>query len=139
MKNSYKHLLQARQSHGTLTWTQIIATMLGICLLLITASSQAQSSKLVSASLSDKGILQLPANQPLASSYSFDLSKYKFGSDQEMLEFLSTKSGADYFVRAQTENKLGILVLDLNAHPGWTLADWNKYLADVTKTKPIKL
>lgn len=138
MKNSYKHLMQARQTKGTLSWTQIIATLLGIFLLLITANSNAQSAQLTSATLSDKGILQLPMNQPLTSTYTFDLSKYKFGSSEEMLEFLSTKSGNDYFVRAQTENKLGILVLDLNAHPGWTLAEWNKYLADSTRLKPIK-
>jgi hypothetical protein len=138
MKNSYKHLLQARQSKGMLSWTQIIATILGIFLLLITASSQAQSKPSPQASLSDKGVLQIPANQTLSESYVFDLSKYKFGSNAEMLEFLSSKSGGDYFVRAQTENKLGILILDLNAHPTWTIVEWNKRLADATKVLPIK-
>lgn len=138
MKSSYKHLLQARQKRGTLSWAQIIAAMLGIFLLLISVASHAQNSGLKPAVLDDKGILQLPANLPLSKTYSFDLSQYKFSSSEAMLEFLSTKSGNDYFVRAQTENKLGILVLDLTAHPDWTLAEWNKHLAEATRKKPIK-
>jgi hypothetical protein len=138
MKNSYKRLMLARQSKSMFSWTQLIAAMLGVFLLLITASSHAQSTSLTAATLSDKGGLQLPSNKPLSGSYSFDLSKYTFNSDLEMLEFLSTKSGDDYFVRAQTENKRGILVLDINAHPGWTIVEWNKRLADATKATPIK-
>ncbi|MFN0031733.1 MAG: hypothetical protein ACKVOR_06205 [Flavobacteriales bacterium] len=90
------------------------------------------------ASLSAKGILQIPAAQPLRESYLFDLSTQQFSSDDELIEFISTRSGEFFSVRASAANEKVMLILNLSSHPKWTIADWNKYLMEATAAHPFK-
>jgi hypothetical protein len=98
------------------------------------ASSQSKPT----ATLNSSGVVQLPADKPLGTQYEFDLSQHGFKTDAEMLEFLSTKSGTDYFVRANTETKKAILILDRSQHPDWNVQQWNQYLENKTSEKSFK-
>lgn len=91
-----------------------------------------------SASLSEKGYLQIPTSQPLSSTYVFDLAKYKFKSDTDLIEFLSTRSGDFFSVRSNGMSNQGALILHLNGHPQWTSTDWNRYLMEATVAHPLK-
>jgi hypothetical protein len=98
------------------------------------ASSQARPA----ATLNSQGVVQLPTDKPVGTHYEFDLSQQGFKSDAEMVEFLSTKSGTDYFVRANTETKKAILVLDRTQHPDWNVQQWNQHLQSKTSEKSFK-
>jgi|LakMenE01Jun11ns_1017448.scaffolds.fasta_scaffold9702612_2 hypothetical protein len=90
------------------------------------------------ATLNNQGVVQLPIDKPISTHYEFDLSQHGFKTDAEMLEYLSTKSEVDYFVRANTETKKAILVLDRSQHPDWTIEQWNQHLQNKTSNKSFK-
>ncbi len=90
------------------------------------------------ATLNADGILQLPANQPLAPKYTFDLSSFSFANDAEMVEFLSEKSGDAYIVRAIPHLNKGILSIQCDQHQNWSCSEWNAHLSQQCTLKPIK-
>lgn len=99
---------------------------------------KASSQERPTANLNNMGIVQLPADKPIGTHYEFDLSQHGFKTDAEMLEYLSTKSGTDYFVRANTETKKAILILDRSQHPDWNVQQWNQHLQSKTSEKSFK-
>lgn len=112
----------------------LILTFLLIAVFEYRSAAQARPT----ATLSPQGIVQLPTDKPINTHYEFDLSQMGFQTDAEMLEFLSAKSGTDYFVRANTETKKAILVLDRSQHPDWNTQQWNQHLQSKTSEKSIK-
>lgn len=116
---------------------RMLAVSSGLLVLGVFAAGGAIAQTPPLANLSGDGILQLPANLPLSDSYYFDLSQYQFGSDDEMTDFLSNKSGDNYIVRALPHLQRGILMLSRENHPAWTVADWNVYLNTASTLNPI--
>jgi hypothetical protein len=112
----------------------IVLTFIFLAFVELSATAQSRPA----ANLNANGIIQLPTDKPLDTHYEFDLSQFNFKSDREMLEFLSTKSGSDYFVRANTESKKAILIIDKTQHPDWNAQQWNQHLQSKTAEKSFK-
>ncbi|MCC6599191.1 MAG: hypothetical protein IT223_00790 [Crocinitomicaceae bacterium] len=105
--------------------------------ILLLAGSMAFGQELPVANVSSTGVLQISADQPLNGSYHFDLSQFQFDSDNAMTDFLSNKSGDSFIVRALPHLNKGVLMLQLENHPSWTVDDWNAYLNTATTLNPI--
>lgn len=90
------------------------------------------------ASLTQAGIVQLPAGEPLSETYLIDVSHMDFGSDQQMVAFFAERITDDYIVRAIPQSNQAFLALNVKKNANWTVAQWNARLAQVMAAKPIK-
>ena len=89
------------------------------------------------ATLSSNGVLQLPANLPLSSSYQFDIAAMQFATEKDAVEFFASKSYADMTVRPNFSLHKAVVMLDLSKHPGWTVQQWNALLSSATAAQPL--
>jgi hypothetical protein len=123
--------VSSRKIKGTLI---IVLTFVFLAVIEYTASAQIRPA----ATVSSKGVVQLPTDKPLASHYEFDLTNQNIGNSSQLTEFLSSRSGSDYFVRANPETNKVILILDQSQHPDWTVERWNQHLQAKTTEKSFK-
>ena len=89
------------------------------------------------ATLSTQGIIQLPTDEALASTYTVDLSSMHFQSDQDMIDFIGSKNSVNFQLRALPNQGKAVLMLKLGKQPTWTVADWNAHLQSVCALSPI--
>jgi hypothetical protein len=89
------------------------------------------------ATLSSNGVLQLPTNLPLSSSYQFDISAMQFATEKDAVEFFAGKQYADMTVRPNFSLNKAIVMLDLSKYPSWTVQQWNAHLSSVTAAQPL--
>lgn len=133
MNTRFTQILSCCYSNKTMLLKSILA--LAIVSFLSGTNLSAQSYPM--ATLTEDGILQLPVGEPIVEKYIFDLSAMEFESTEEMVEFLSTKSGDSYLVRAIPHLGQGILMLNCNSKENWTCTEWNSHLANQCLQLPI--
>jgi len=133
MNTRITRFLSCCYSHKALLLKSIFA--LAFISFLSSTNLSAQNYPL--ATLTEEGILQLPVGEPVAEKYVFDLSALDFESSEEMVEFLSTKSGDSYLVRAIPHLGQGILMLNCNSKENWTCTEWNSHLSNQGLQLPI--
>jgi hypothetical protein len=121
------------------SWSKSIAlTLMLFSLAVLSSLGQSDLSDFPVATLTEEGKLILPADQPLAETYLFDLSQFEFENSSEMVAFLSNKSGEGYIVRAVPSQNKGVLMLNCSDKQSWTCSDWNEHLLQKTTELPIK-
>lgn len=114
---------------------KLVATAMMLMIFSLAAHAQAEPPK---ASLSQEGVLQLPADAPLSSTYLVDLSSFDFASEQEMVAFFSTKANDKFAMRAIPSRNQAIVYLQVKKNANWSVAQWNAYLVQETNQRPIK-
>jgi hypothetical protein len=112
------------------------AMLLGGILLGLLAVNSANAQ--ATASLNEQGIIQLSTSEPLSATYKFDISSLHFSSDQELIDFVSTKVSPNFQLRALPSQGKAVLMLKLAVQPTWTVADWNAHLASVCAANPVR-
>jgi hypothetical protein len=100
-----------------------------------TAEMNAQTKP--AAVLNANGVVQLPTNVPLAKSYQISLSSFGFQTEEQAIQYFSTKSFDGFFFRANFSQNKAVLYLDANVHPGWTVSQWNNLLNSQTTATPL--
>jgi hypothetical protein len=100
-------------------------------------SSEMQGQQKPTASLSAAGIIQLPSNVALSSAYVFDIASLQFQTEKEAIEFFSARKFDEMVIRPNMTQAKAVLMLDLNKHPGWTVAQWNTLISGLTTAQPI--
>ena len=113
----------------------IKAICVSILLFFISASGFSQSYP--TATVSSNGILQLPTAEPLANTYTFDLSYLTFSNEEAMTNFLRVRCTDDIIFRAFTSENKGIVSLQRKQHPTWTVADWNAAIESALANQPL--
>lgn len=113
----------------------IMSVMLGIFLALATSKAEAQTT---AAQLSEEGILQLPTNQAVKSTYIVDLSALSFNGEEEMKSFFETRSTDLITYRVMAADAKAVLMIHRPKRPEWTVIDWNTYLLEQTTINPIR-
>lgn len=108
------------------------------CFMLLASLFSFSQTPLLTATINEQGILQLPADQELMEMYEFSLASLNFPTDEALIDFLSTKSSEYFIIRPNTGEGKGVLVLKLYDQPEWTADDWNAHLALVCNEHPIK-
>ena len=114
---------------------KLVSATLLLAILSLTAHAQAEPPK---ASLSQEGILQLPANAPLSSTYLVDLSNFNFSSEQEMISFFAAKANDNFAMRAIPHLNQAIVYLQVKKNANWSVTQWNAFLSQETNQRPIK-
>jgi len=112
-------------------------TILGAMLLSLFAATTASAQNHPSATLSDTGIVQIPAGQPIAPTYLVDLSHLDFSSDQQMIDWVGGKSAEGFAMRAIPHMNKAVLMLDCQDHPQWSCTDWNGLLYAKFSENPL--
>ncbi len=87
--------------------------------------------------LNANGVVQLPTNVPLATSYQISLSAFGFQTEQQAIQYFSSKSFDGFFFRPNYSQNKAVLYLDTNVHPGWTVSQWNNLLNSQTTATPL--
>ena len=108
-----------------------------VSILLYFISSSGFSQSFPTAAVNSNGILQLPATEALATTYTFDLSSLSFSSEEAMTDFLRVRCTEDIVFRAFTSENKGIVSLQRKKHPNWTVADWNAALESALANQPL--
>lgn len=101
------------------------------------SSAEMKAQDKPAATLNAAGKLQLPANVPLASAYVFSLSSFGFQSEEQAVQYFSSKHYDSFFIRPTLSQNKAVLMLDLKAHPGWTVSQWNNLLNAQTTATPL--
>lgn len=114
---------------------KLVTATLMLAFLSLTAHAQAEPPK---ASLSQDGILQLPADAPLSSTYLVDLSNFNFSSEQEMTSFFAGKVNDHFAMRAIPNLNQAIVYLQVKKNANWSVTQWNAFLSQETNQRPIK-
>lgn len=114
---------------------KLFATAMMLMIFSLAAHAQAEPPK---ASLSQAGILQLPADAPLSSTYLVDLSNFNFASEQEMVSFFASKATDNFAMRAIPHLNQAIVYLQVKKNANWSVTQWNAFLAQETNQRPIK-
>ncbi len=115
---------------------KLIAVIFMLVFMLVSAASQAQSPAY--AKITETGVIVLPDEKPLNGTYLLDMSSFHFKSDEEMIHFLSTKNNDLYSMRARTAQREGVLIIQTNAKPDWTLKKWNEYFLTEGISHPLR-
>lgn len=90
------------------------------------------------ATIDEQGMIHLPEGEAVVSKYLIDLSGIEFSSSEEMVEFMSTRSGDSYMLRAFPGDNKAILMLDCSSKANWNCANWNAHFSQECLAKPIK-
>ncbi|MGF1564552.1 MAG: hypothetical protein ACFCUH_04225 [Flavobacteriales bacterium] len=114
---------------------KLVSAVLMLAFFSLTAHAQAEPPK---ASLSQAGILQLPADAPLSSTYLVDLSNFNFSSEQEMVSFFAGKANDHFAMRAIPHLNQAIVYLQVKKNANWSVTQWNAFLSQETNQRPIK-
>jgi len=102
---------------------------------LVSAEMKAQSKP--SALLSGNGVLQLPTNVALTDSYEFSTASFGFQNETQAVQFFKLKSESDFFFRVRLNEQKAYVYLNKQAHPSWTLTEWNNLLNTKTTASPL--
>lgn len=100
-------------------------------------SQEAISQQKPAATLTNNGVLQLPANLPLAPAYVISLSSFGFTSEAQAVQYFSSKSYDSFFIRPNVAQNKAVIQLSIEKHPGWTVSNWNNLLNSQTTTTPL--
>jgi hypothetical protein len=110
---------------------------LGTLFLVLFSAGAASAQNLPTAGLTPDGVIQLPANQPIAEKYFVDLSHLEFSSDEQMMKSVGELSGEGFVLRALPHLDKAVLMLECGAHPSWTCTDWNGLLYAKFSAAPL--
>ncbi len=124
------------ESNSKKAMNKFIAVLFMLVFMLAAAASQAQSPAY--AKLTESGAIVLPSEKPLNGTYLIDMSSFHFKSDEEMINFLSTKNNNLYALRARTAQREGVLVIQTNSKPDWNIKKWNDYFITEGVTHPLR-
>jgi hypothetical protein len=101
------------------------------------STSEMNAQTKPAAVLNANGVVQLPTNVPLAKSCQISLSSFGFQTEEQAIQYFSTKSFDGFFFRANFSQNKAVLYLDANVHPGWTVSQWNNLLNSQTTATPL--
>lgn len=108
--------------------------VLSILIVFLLALPSIAQKDITKATITEKGIIQIPLDKPLLKSYEVDISDLNFKSDAEALDYFRKYSAALYFMRPVLNESKAILYLDTKSKSEWTVANWNLYLEDSMKS-----
>lgn len=100
-------------------------------------STEVMAQQKPTATLNANGVLQLPANVPLAPAYVFSMSSFGFANETAAAQYFSSKSYNSFFMRPNYSQNKVVVMLDLTTHPGWTVTQWNNLLNSQTTATPL--
>lgn len=112
-------------------------TLLTLIAFLFSATLSFAQTTATQAVISETGILQLPVDQELKSSYEFDISEFNFENGSEAVDYFSNYGAEAFFMRPVFNQSKAILYLQLKDKPDWNAVDWNIHFREVMKTKPL--
>ncbi|MFN8864783.1 MAG: hypothetical protein ACK5W1_10740 [Flavobacteriales bacterium] len=110
---------------------------LGTLFLVLFSAGAASAQNFPTAGLTPGGVIQLPANQPVAENYFVDISHLNFSSEEQMMKSVCNMSGDGYVLRALPHLDKAMLMLEQRAHPTWTCTDWNGLLYAKFSATPL--
>lgn len=113
----------------------IMSIMLGTFLALFASTTQAQATM---AALSQEGILQLPTNEAVKSTYMIDISGLTFSGEEEMKSFFESRSNDLITYRIMASEAKAIVMIHRPKRPEWNIINWNSYLLEQTTLNPIR-
>lgn len=98
--------------------------------------AMAQSS-VPNAIINENGIIQIPTDIEIKSSYFIDLSGFNFENEEAMTAFLKERECELFVFRANPSQNKGILMLQKKRHPEWSAEQWNAVLAEKLAANPL--
>lgn len=113
----------------------MLSVAVGFLLMLIGNTSTAQTTAAV---LSEAGILQLPTDQPVKSTYIVDISALEISDEEELKAFFETRSNDLITYRVMASEAKAVLMIHRSKRAEWTIIDWNTYLLEQTTINPIR-
>jgi nitrous oxide reductase accessory protein NosL len=100
-------------------------------------SSEMKAQDKPAASLAANGVLQLPSNVALAPAYYISINSFGFQNDTQAIQFFKSKNYNSFFIRPNVAQGKAFIYLDMTAHPGWTVSQWNNLLNSQTTQTPL--
>lgn len=106
-----------------------------LAFLFISQKSNAQSGGI--ATINEAGILQIPTDAPIQSSYVFDLSGLTFENEGQLSSFLNERACDLFVFRSMFDQNKGVLFIQKKRHPEWSAEQWNAVLQENLSSKPL--
>ena len=84
------------------------------------------------------GVIRLPENQALQTTYYLDVSHLNLKSSDELIAFIKDKYGDSYLLRAGSTPKTAIMVLKIPENPNRSKEQWREKVMKESTTKPLR-